>query len=116
MPLTGERAQRWLEQRREKRNLEASDRAQLVRSILEGKLSLADIDPKRTDYVMVEDEIAQTGQTAIADRNHERLGHSDNGVVMLRKLWERELARMVAGQPTKKWTYTPDMVPTYPAG
>src|ERR1044071_2187439 len=44
MPLTGDRAQRWLEQRREKRNLEASDRAQLVRSILEGKLSLADID------------------------------------------------------------------------
>ena len=116
IPLTGERAQLWLEQRRQKRALEARDRAELVRSILQGKLQLADIDPTRTDYVMIEDEIAQTGQSEIADRNRERLGHSDNGVVMLRKLWQRELARLVAGQPTKKWAYSPDMIPTYPAG
>ena len=87
----------------------------MVRSILEGKLKLSDVDPRRTDYVMIEDEMAQSGQGAIADRTRERLGHSDNGVVMLRKLWERELARIVDGQPTKRWTYRPDMVPTYPA-
>jgi 5,5'-dehydrodivanillate O-demethylase oxygenase subunit len=116
IPLTGERAQRWLEQRRQKRALEAHDRAALVRFILQGKLQLSEVDPKRTDYVMIEDEIAQTGQGEIADRTRERLGHSDNGVIMLRKLWERELARLAMGQPTKKWTYRSDMVPTYPAG
>ena len=115
IPLIGESAQRWLEERRQKRAVEARDREQLVRSILEGKLKLSDVDPRRTDYVMIEDEMAQSGQGAIADRTRERLGHSDNGVVMLRKLWERELARIVAGQPTKRWTYRPDMVPTYPA-
>ena len=116
IPLTGEHAQTWLEQRRQKRSLEARDRAELVRSILDGKLQLGDVDPRRTDYVIIEDEVAQTGQREIADRARERLGHSDNGVVMLRKLWERELARLLAGQPAKKWTYHPDMVPTYPPG
>ena len=116
IPITGAHAQRWLEERRKRRALEEADRADLVRAVLAGKLHLNDIDPTRTDYVIVEDEIAQTGQGAIPDRTRERLGHSDNGVNMLRKIWERELARMIAGQPTKSWTYSPDMVPTYPSG
>jgi hypothetical protein len=35
-------------------------------------------------------------------------------VILLRKIWERELRALAAGQPTKKWTYRPEMVPTYP--
>jgi 5,5'-dehydrodivanillate O-demethylase len=63
---------------------------------------------------MVEDEIAQTGQGKIPDRTEERLGRSDAGVILLRKIWERELRALSEGKPTKKWTYRPDMVPTYP--
>jgi 5,5'-dehydrodivanillate O-demethylase len=116
IPLSAERAGPWLAERRRKRALEAQDRPQLVRSILQGKLRLRDLDARRTDYVMIEDEIAQTGQGEIADRDRERLGQSDRGVIMLRKLWERELSKLVAGQPTKSWSYHPDMVPTYPRG
>jgi 5,5'-dehydrodivanillate O-demethylase oxygenase subunit len=86
----------------------------LVREVLAGKLQLNDIDPNRTDYVMVEDEIAQTGQGKIPDRENEHLGRSDAGVILLRKIWERELLALSEGQPTKKWTYRSDMVPTYP--
>jgi 5,5'-dehydrodivanillate O-demethylase oxygenase subunit len=114
VPFTGERAKEWLQQRRAKRAQEAANRAHLVREVLAGKLQLNDIDPNRTDYVMVEDEIAQTGQGKIPDRENEHLGRSDAGVILLRKIWERELLALSEGQPTKKWTYRSDMVPTYP--
>ena len=114
IPFTGDRATQWLQRRREKRAKESADRAHLVREVLTGRLHLNDIDPHRTDFVMVEDEIAQTGQGKIPDRVNEHLGRSDTGVILLRKIWERELQALAAGQPTKKWTYRPEMVPTYP--
>jgi 5,5'-dehydrodivanillate O-demethylase len=112
--FTGARAEEWLTRRRDKRAKEAADRAHLVRQVLQGKLQLSDIDPNRTDYVMVEDEIAQSGQGKIPDRENEHLGRSDAGVILLRKIWERELRALAEGRPTKKWTYLPAMVPTYP--
>ena len=114
IPFTGERAREWLQRRREKRAREAANRAVLVEEVLRGRLHLNDIDPNRTDYVMVEDEIAQTGQGKIPDRKHEHLGRSDTGVILLRQIWERELRALAEGQPTKQWTYRPDMIPTYP--
>jgi len=114
IPFTGERAREWLQRRREKRAREAANRAALVEEVLRGRLHLNDIDPNRTDYVMVEDEIAQTGQGKIPDRTHEHLGRSDTGVILLRQIWERELRALAEGQPTKQWTYRPDMIPTYP--
>jgi 5,5'-dehydrodivanillate O-demethylase len=114
IPFTGDRANEWLQRRREKRAKEAADRADLVREVLKGRLHLNDIDPSRTDYVMFEDEIAQTGQGSVPDRSDEHLGRSDAGVILLRKIWERELRAFAAGRPTKAWTYRPDMVPTYP--
>jgi 5,5'-dehydrodivanillate O-demethylase len=114
IPFTGAHAADWLARRREKRAKEALNRADLVREVLAGRLHLNDIDPNRTDFVMVEDEIAQTGQGQIPDRVNEHLGRSDTGVILLRKIWERELRALAQGQPTKQWTYRPEMVPTYP--
>jgi 5,5'-dehydrodivanillate O-demethylase len=112
--LTGERGRQWIEERRELRAKAEKDRPELVRSILAGKLHLSDIDPNRVDFVMLEDEIAQTGQGVIAVRSNEHLGGSDRGVFLLRKIWERELRKLAEGKPVKQWTYRPDMVPTYP--
>lgn len=114
IPLTGERGRAWIEERRELRAQAESDRPELVRAILAGKLRLSDVDPNRVDFVMLEDEIAQTGQGAIAVRGNEHLGRSDRGVFLLRKVWERELRNLAEGKPLKQWTYRPDMVPTYP--
>jgi len=114
IPLTGEQGRKWTEERRELRAQAEKDRPELVRQILAGKLHLNDVDPNRVDFVMVEDEVAQTGQGAIAVRNNEHLGRSDRGVFLLRKIWERELKNLAEGRPVKQWTYRADMVPTYP--
>ena len=86
----------------------------LVRAVLEGRLRLDDIDPNRTDHVLIEDEVAQTGQGSIANRSREHLERGDIGIVLLRKLWERELRALADGRPPKQWMYHPDMVPIYP--
>jgi 5,5'-dehydrodivanillate O-demethylase oxygenase subunit len=114
IPLTGARGWAWIEERRALRAQAERDRPELVRAILAGKLHLDDVDPNRVDYVMLEDEIAQTGQGAIAERGNEHLGRSDRGVFLLRKIWERELRNLAEGRPIKQWVYRPDMVPTYP--
>jgi 5,5'-dehydrodivanillate O-demethylase oxygenase subunit len=112
--LTGERGRAWIEARRELRAKAERDRPELVRAILAGKLRLSEVDPNRIDFVMLEDEIAQTGQGPIAPRRNEHLGRSDRGVFLLRKIWERELRSLAEGRPIKQWIYQPDMVPTYP--
>lgn len=114
IPLTGEPGRKWIEERREMRAQAEKDRPELVRAILAGKLHLGEVDPNRVDFVMLEDEVAQTGQGAIAARSNEHLGRSDRGVFLLRKIWERELRNLAEGRPVKQWTYRPDMVPTYP--
>jgi 5,5'-dehydrodivanillate O-demethylase oxygenase subunit len=112
--LTGEHGRAWIEERRKLRAKAERDRPELVRTILAGKLRLSEVDPNRIDFVMLEDEIAQTGQGAIAVRSNEHLGRSDRGVFLLRKIWERELRNLAEGRPIKQWIYQPDMVPTYP--
>jgi 5,5'-dehydrodivanillate O-demethylase oxygenase subunit len=112
--LTEERGRAWIEERREMRAKAERDRPELVRAILAGKLRLSEVDPNRIDFVMLEDEVAQTGQGSIAPRSNEHLGRSDRGVFLLRKIWERELRNLAEGRPIKQWVYQPDMVPTYP--
>jgi 5,5'-dehydrodivanillate O-demethylase len=112
--LTDERGRAWIEERRKLRAKAERDRPELVRAILAGKLRLSDVDPNRIDFVMLEDEVAQTGQGAIAVRSNEHLGRSDRGVFLLRKIWERELRNLAEGRPIKQWSYQPDMLPTYP--
>jgi 5,5'-dehydrodivanillate O-demethylase len=114
MPYSGEKGRQWLERRRAQRAGDAIDCLDLVRAVLDGRLRLDDIDPNRTDHVLIEEEVAQTGQGAIANRSRERLGRGDIGIVLLRKLWERELRALADGRPLKQWTYRPDMVPIYP--
>jgi 5,5'-dehydrodivanillate O-demethylase len=116
MPFSGEQGRQWLKRRRAQRAKEAVDRLDLVRAVLDGRLRLDDIDPNRTDHVLIEDEVAQTGQGAIANRSREHLGRSDRGILLLRKLWERELRALAEDRPLKQWIYHPDMVPIYPSG
>ena len=115
MPFPGEKGKAWLAKRRTERAKDDIDRLDLVRAILNGKLTLDDIDPNRTDHVLIEDEIAQAGQGAIANRSREHLGRGDIGILLLRKLWERELRAFAAGRPLKPWTYRSEMVPIYPS-
>jgi len=67
-----------------------------IRKVLDGvhPLRAAPHSPRIQDSVMV------VGQGAIADRKGEHLGQTDAAVILLRKIWRRELARFADGQAT----------------
>jgi 5,5'-dehydrodivanillate O-demethylase len=71
--------------------------------ILAGDWHLADLDKSRVDLVRLQDDIAQIGQGISANRHQEKLGGADIGVVVIRKLWRRELTNLRAGTTTKTW-------------
>jgi 5,5'-dehydrodivanillate O-demethylase oxygenase subunit len=77
-------------------------------AILRGERHVDDV-AERAIIVNVQDYVAQAGQGAIQDRTQERLGRSDVLVILLRKIWERELRAFAAGQPGKAWTRPPDL-------
>ena len=50
-----------------------------------------------------QDYVAIAGQGAIADREHERLGKSDAGIVLLRRIYWREMEAIASARPIKQW-------------
>jgi 5,5'-dehydrodivanillate O-demethylase len=82
----------------------------LVNDVWAGRKRLIDID--HPDLAMVQDIAVQAGQGRIADRDRERLGRSDAGIVLWRKLLTRELRAITEGRPAKKWRTAPaDVLP-----
>ncbi len=55
------------------------------------------------ELVSAQDYVAAIGQGPIADRVNERLGKSDEGIVMLRRTLAREMDALKAGRPIKQW-------------
>ena len=45
-----------------------------------------------------QDNAAQVGQGAIVDRTREHLGHSDRGVIQVRKLWKSVIEMSARGE------------------
>jgi 5,5'-dehydrodivanillate O-demethylase len=62
--------------------------------------------------VGIQDDVAQLGQGAIADRVNERLGRSDVGVALLRNIWLRELKALAEDKPVKDWRWTTELAVT----
>jgi 5,5'-dehydrodivanillate O-demethylase len=83
-------------------------------AVLRGELRIEDIED-RSAIELIQDIVSQWGQGTIRDRAHERLGRSDAGVILLRKLWERELRALAEGQQLKPWTIPErlELSPTY---
>jgi hypothetical protein len=103
IPATGATAKR-IEERRQKRRSEIDLAHQhLCEDVLRGRVALRDIDRNRVDLVRLQDDIAQVGQGRIGERGDERLGHADVGVILIRKLWRREIEALRQGRPIKAW-------------
>jgi hypothetical protein len=64
-----------------------------------------DVGLNRTHTFTFEDDLAQVGQGAIEDRRGERLGRSDAGVIVVRKIWRRELNKLANGEPLTTWQW-----------
>jgi 5,5'-dehydrodivanillate O-demethylase len=106
VPLTGSRAKEYLERSREVHDKLSLTPNELATRILAGQMRLRDVDPDISTYFLfwVEDYLSMVGQGPIADRSRERLGRMDTGVILLRKIWERELLTLAEGRPLKQWT------------
>jgi 5,5'-dehydrodivanillate O-demethylase len=80
----------------------------LVEKILAGKMRLQDVDKDYPALFIVEDNVALAGQGRITERHKDRLGQSDKGIILLRKIWERELRALAEGRPMKVWARPKD--------
>ena len=79
---------------------------EVVRAVLSGRERWEDVED-RPDRVLIEDGIVLLGQGVLPDRSQNRLGSSDAAIIMLRRLYARELAAIEAGRPLTKFP-TPD--------
>jgi len=50
------------------------------------------------DYILSQDMVAWWGQGAIVDRDHEKLGESDKGVILFRRMLKQQMDRVAAGE------------------
>src|SRR5712692_4079309 len=78
----------------------------LGEAVLRGEVRIEDLPEGRADsgwLFNIQDYVSQVGQGTIVDRAHERLGRTDGSVIMLRKLWARELRALAEGRPLKQW-------------
>jgi 5,5'-dehydrodivanillate O-demethylase len=74
-------------------------------AVLEGKIRFEEISDK-TDILhltLLEDYLVQVGQGKAPDRSRDTLGRLDAGVLLMRKIWERELKALADGRPLKNW-------------
>jgi len=111
IPLIGEAAERYFELEEARRAKLDQDHNDVAEAVLEGKLTWDQVDPERTDLVLAQDDVAQRSQGIIQARTHERLGRGDAGIVLLRKLWTRELRNLLEGRPLTRWERKPGMRP-----
>jgi 5,5'-dehydrodivanillate O-demethylase len=103
----------WLDARRKVDRDEWFSRKTL--EVLSGKSTLDRVATARLqDTVMcvgqganarLQDTVMCAGQGAIADRSAERLGSSDAAIILLRKIWKRELNLLAHGKPLTQFTF-----------
>jgi 5,5'-dehydrodivanillate O-demethylase len=110
--LMGKKAQRFRQKRAKKVALVRTSTTAMAGRVLAGNAAIDDFRTKAPDIVRLRDDVVLTAQGAIPDRENEYLGRSDTGVVLLRQIWQRELAALAAREPLKKWTRPANLVAT----
>jgi 5,5'-dehydrodivanillate O-demethylase len=110
--LTGKKAIRFRQKQARKTARARTSTTEMAAQVLAGKAAIDDFRTKAPDIIRLQDDIVLTAQGVIPDRENEYLGRSDMGVVLLRQIWQRELAALVAGERLKKWTRPANLVAT----
>jgi len=105
VPLTGDEGEAYRQRRRQTEESQRLPLRQIGDDILAGKMRISDIGEDISIYKLfwIEDYVVQVGQGSVADRSRERLGRVDTGVLLLRKLWLRELKALAEDEPVKQW-------------
>ena len=109
--VEGEAAARFIEARDARNTLMESLTPpwKVAAAIVAGEDTL-DRHTGRPDIVAIQDLVTQMGMGPVPDRSQERLGRSDALVVLVRRIYERELAALAEGRPLKPWRWTPGLV------
>jgi 5,5'-dehydrodivanillate O-demethylase len=111
VPVTDELTMSYSVERREPMKARASDSSgkafapaeQIIKAIFDGTMRMRDVDPNHPALFNIQDTVAMAGQGPVYDRENERLGRSDIGIILLRKIYHRELAKLAAGRKPKQW-------------
>jgi 5,5'-dehydrodivanillate O-demethylase oxygenase subunit len=103
--LTSAEAEAYRERRRQTQETIPVSPNDVAEAVLAARMRMPAVDRRLSmpKLFWIEDYIAQVGQGPVADRSHERLGRMDAGVILLRKIWQRELRALAEGQPLKQW-------------
>jgi 5,5'-dehydrodivanillate O-demethylase len=119
VPVTGETARQYQERRAALLAKDGSTTPELGQAVLSGKLRYDDLQNIPLDKIALvhtQDYVAQVGQGTISDRRQEHLGRSDVGVILYRKIWERELLALAEGRRIKKWVCPQDRAKEFEVG
>ena len=105
VPLTGKAAEGYRQQRSKADAEVKTPLNEVGEAVLTGKVRLEDVDPRLSTFYSfwIEDYATQVGQGTIVDHASEQLGRMDEGVILLRGIWQRELRALAEGRPTKQW-------------
>lgn len=107
VPLKGREAEEYLEriaERQAKANARPYD--EVSADVIAGRMSFADLKngPFHPQLTNIQDYSVMVGIEPMVGRElHEELGWSDAGVILGRKIWERELTAFRDGKPQKQW-------------
>ncbi len=97
------------DQRRQLAGLEPAEA--VIAKALAGEIHVDDL-ADRPDIVLIQDGVAIGGLRKPRNRDKDNLRTSDRQVILLRRLWQRELLALKKGKPIKMWKIPPDLMPT----
>lgn len=111
VPVTGEAAREYRERRAAQAAKDRMSVTELGEAALSGRIRFQDMERHMCDQIALvhaQDYVAQVGQGPSANRSKEHLGRSDAGVILFRKIWERELRALKEGRRLNKWSLPQD--------
>ena len=107
----GAELDRYLATREERRRLVAQfePAADVVAAVLRSDVHIDDVPREHPMLLIIQDDVALAAQGPLFDRATDRLGKSDMYVILLRKIWLRELRALVIGAPLKEWSWPKEL-------
>jgi 5,5'-dehydrodivanillate O-demethylase len=84
---------------------EAETRWDLAKNVMSGETTLEDLPEELSAYTSfaIEDYVTQVGQGPVAGRGREHLVSTDARLMLLRRLWLREVSALIEGRPCTAW-------------
>ena len=103
--LSGPAAAAYQQRREQSGELPSAELNAVAEEVLAGKRRIQQTPDDFSTYklFLVEDYATQVGQGAVADRENEHLGRIDSGLIMVRRVWQRELRALAEGLPLTDW-------------